>query len=225
MDSTVAPGRVFRFGQFEARADTGQLFKQGREVKLQEQPFRLLVALLEGHGRVVSRQRLKEALWPNGLVEFDKSLDVAMAKLRQALDDDSSSPRFIATVPRRGYQFIAPLALSDAASPDGHSPALVQGNTTTLPRRGFAALSLIALAAIAAAAIGVWQWQVRHVAPPLAARALVLIEDFANSTGDVELRSLASHCRRYRVRAVALSNGSVGRQGRRGAAGLGAPAR
>ena len=107
-----------------------------------------------------------------------------MAKLRQALDDDSSSPRFIATVPRRGYQFIAPLALSDAASRDGHSPALVQGDTTTLPGRGFAALSLIALAAIAAAAIGVWQWQVRHVAPPLAARGLVLIGDFANSTGD-----------------------------------------
>jgi DNA-binding winged helix-turn-helix (wHTH) protein/tetratricopeptide (TPR) repeat protein len=184
MDSTVAPGRVFRFGQFEARADTGQLLKQGREVKLQEQPFRLLVALLEGEGRVVSRQKLKEALWPNGMVEFDKSLDVAMAKLRQALDDDSGSPRFIATVPRRGYQFIAPLARSDAAPPDGPSPTPARGNATTMPRRGFAALSLSALAVIAAATIGVWQWRVRHVEPPLAARALVLIEDFANSTGD-----------------------------------------
>ena len=162
MDSTVAPGRVFRFGQFEARVDVGQLLKQGREVKLQEQPFRLLVALLEGHGRVVSRQKLKEALWPNGFVEFDKSLDVAMAKLRQVLDDDSSSPRFIATVPRRGYRFIAPLALSDAAPPDGHFPTLAKGNARTMPRRGFAALSLTALAVIAAAAIGVWQWQ----APP-----------------------------------------------------------
>jgi eukaryotic-like serine/threonine-protein kinase len=184
MDSPVTPARVFRFGQFEARTDTGQLFKQGREVKLQEQPFRLLVALLECQGRVVSRQELKEALWPNGLVEFDKSLDVAMAKLRQALGDDSSSPLFIATVPRRGYQFIAPLALSDAAPPDGQSPALAQGNAPISPRRRFAAFSLFAFAAISAAAIGVWQWQVRHVSPPLGARAWVLIGDFANSTGD-----------------------------------------
>jgi DNA-binding winged helix-turn-helix (wHTH) protein/Flp pilus assembly protein TadD len=184
MDSLVTPARVFRFGQFEARTDTGQLFKQGREVKLQEQPFRLLVALLECQGRVVSRQELKETLWPNGLVEFDKSLDVAMAKLRQALGDDSSSPLFIATVPRRGYQFIAPLALSDAAPPDGQSPALAQGNAPISPRRRFAAFSLFAFAAISAAAIGVWQWQVRHVSPPLGARAWVLIGDFANSTGD-----------------------------------------
>jgi DNA-binding winged helix-turn-helix (wHTH) protein len=191
MDPPVAPGRVFRFGQFEARVDAGQLFKQGREIRLQEQPFRLLVALLERQGRVVSRQELKEALWPNGLVEFDKSLDVAMAKLRQALGDDSSSPRFIATMPRRGYQFIAPLAFSDAAPADGHSPALAQEKAPTSALKRFAAFSLIAFAAIAAAALGVWQWQVRHVAPPLAARALVLIGDFANSTGDASFdRSL-----------------------------------
>jgi eukaryotic-like serine/threonine-protein kinase len=191
MDPPVAPGRVFRFGQFEARVDAGQLFKQGREIRLQEQPFRLLVALLEREGRIVSRQELKETLWPNGLVEFDKSLDVAMAKLRQALGDDSSSPRFIATVPRRGYQFIAPLAFSDAAPADGHSPALAQEKAPTSALKRFAAFSLIAFAAIAAAALGVWQWQVRHVAPPLAARALVLIGDFANSTGDASFdRSL-----------------------------------
>src|SRR5476651_1862677 len=135
MDPPVAPGRVFRFGQFEARVDAGQVFKQGREIRLQEQPFRLLVALLEREGRIVSRRELKEALWPNGLVEFDKSLDVAMAKLRQALGDDSSSPRFISTVPRRGYQFIAPLDLSDAAPPDGRSPDLAQGNAPISPRK------------------------------------------------------------------------------------------
>ena len=148
MDPPVAPGRVFRFGQFEALVDAGQLFKQGREIRLQEQPFRLLVALLEREGRIVSRQELKETLWPNGLVEFDKSLDVAMAKLRQALGDDSSSPRFIATVPRRGYQFIAPLAFSDAAPADGHSPALAQEKAPTSALKRFAAFRLIAFAAI-----------------------------------------------------------------------------
>src|SRR5580698_1909547 len=173
MDSPVTPGRVFRFGQYEARADVGQLFKQGREVKLQEQPFRLLVALLERQGRVVSRQELKEALWPNGLVEFDKSLDVAMAKLRQALGDDSSSPRFIATVPRRGYQFIAPVDRSDATSPDDQSARPAQSKATPLPRSRIAALVLIAFGAVAAGAIGVWQWQGRNAAP-LPARALVL---------------------------------------------------
>ena len=183
MDTTVTPMRVFRFGQFEARVDASQLLKQGRKVKLQEQPFRLLVALLERQGRVVSRQELKELLWPNGLVEFDKSLDVAMAKLRQALGDDPSRPRFIATVPWRGYQFIAPLAPGDAAPPTARSPALAQGNSLTSPRTRLAALSLM-VSAIAVVAIGVWQWRVRHVAPPLAARALVLIGDFANSTGD-----------------------------------------
>src|ERR1700733_1659891 len=184
MDSPVTPGRVFRFGQFEARADTGELFRQGREVKLQEQPFRLLVALLERQGRVVSRQELKGSLWPNGLVEFDKSLDVAMAKLRQALGDDSSSPRFIETVPRRGYQFIAPLHLSNATPTDVQAPKPAQGGATALTRNWIAAAGLIAFAVIAAVAIGMWQWRSRHNAPPLPARALVLIGDFANSTGD-----------------------------------------
>jgi eukaryotic-like serine/threonine-protein kinase len=185
MDSPVAPGRVFRFGQFEARADTGQLFRQGREVKLQEQPFRLLITLLDRPGQVVSRQELKDALWPNGLIEFDKSLDVAVAKLRQALGDDSSSPRFIATMPRRGYQFIAPLAIAERALPDELSATAPRNIVSTVSLRNrFAALSLIAFAAIAAAAIGVWKWRSLQVAPHLAERAMVLIGDFANATGD-----------------------------------------
>src|ERR1700733_4948793 len=143
MDSPVTPGRVFRFGQFEARADTGELFRQGREVKIQEQPFRLLVALLERQGRVVSRQELKEALWPNGLVEFDKSLDVAMAKLRQALGDDSSSPRFLATAPRRGYQFIAPLDHSDATTANSQAPGPAESDATTFTRTRSAAAGLL----------------------------------------------------------------------------------
>jgi eukaryotic-like serine/threonine-protein kinase len=191
MDLPVTPGRVFRFGQFEAIADTGRLFKQGREVRLQEQPFRLLVALLERQGRVVSRQELKEALWPSGLVEFDKSLDVAMAKLRHALGDDASSPRFIATVPRRGYQFIAPLAPPVAAPPDARPAPPVPADAPASPRKRSATLALIIFAAVAAAAIGAWQWRAHHGTPPLAARALVLIGDFVNSTGDASFdRSL-----------------------------------
>ena len=118
--------RTFQFGPFEAHTASGKLLKQGREVKLQDQPFRLLVALLERPRQVVSRQDLKESLWPHGtLVEFDKSLDVAMAKLRHALQDDSDSPRFIETLPKRGYQFIAPVsAASDPAEDSSKSSSL-----------------------------------------------------------------------------------------------------
>ncbi|HEY2682669.1 MAG TPA: winged helix-turn-helix domain-containing protein [Steroidobacteraceae bacterium] len=194
MDSPVTPGRVFRFGQFEARPEAGQLFKQGRKVSLQEQPFRLLVVLLERPNSLVSRQELKEALWPRGMVEFDKSLDVAMAKLRQALGDDSSSPLFIATVPRRGYQFIAPLSVEEpapAASPAvdralarAQTSASVSTDAAVKSRRRRTAAGLAAAAVIATVAVATWQWRNREVAPQLAARALVLIGDFSNSTGD-----------------------------------------
>src|SRR5450631_1429314 len=128
MNSSASTGRVFCFGRFEARVASGKLLNRGREVKLQDQPFRLLVALLERQGRVVSRQELKDSLWPHGtLVEFDKSLDVAMAKLRHALNDDSSSPRFIETLPKRGYQFIAPVIV------------IVSGNSVAVPFEPLAA--------------------------------------------------------------------------------------
>jgi eukaryotic-like serine/threonine-protein kinase len=101
---------LFRFGIFEANAQTGELQKKGSRVKLQEQPFQLLTLLLENAGEIVSRESVRARLWPaNTFVDFDASLSVAIGKLRDALGDDADNPRFIETVPRKGYRFVAPV--------------------------------------------------------------------------------------------------------------------
>src|SRR6476646_7567381 len=102
--------QVVRFGLFEVDLSEGTLAKNGRTIKLQEQPFRLLAMLLEQPGETVTRERLKEALWSGDtFVDFDHSLNAAVAKLRQALGDTAENSRFIETLPRRGYRFIAPV--------------------------------------------------------------------------------------------------------------------
>jgi DNA-binding winged helix-turn-helix (wHTH) protein len=105
----VTPSLV-RFGVFELDLSTGELSKNGRKLRLQEQPFRLLRLLLEHPGQAVPRERLKEALWPaDTYVDFDHGLNAAVAKLRLALGDSAENPRFIETLARRGYRFIAPI--------------------------------------------------------------------------------------------------------------------
>jgi DNA-binding winged helix-turn-helix (wHTH) protein/TolB-like protein/tetratricopeptide (TPR) repeat protein len=107
--------KVYRFGLFEVRPD-GKLLRQGVPVKLQEQPWRVLCALLERPGEIITRDELREALWPEGTnVEFDGSLNAALKRLRYALNDDANNPTFIQTESRRGYRFIAPVT-SDQAS-------------------------------------------------------------------------------------------------------------
>jgi DNA-binding winged helix-turn-helix (wHTH) protein len=102
--------RIVRFGLFEIDLSENSLVKEGRRIKLQDQPFRLLVLLLERAGETVTREQLKEALWSaHTFVDFDQSLNAAMAKLRQALGDSAENPRFIETQARRGYRFIAPV--------------------------------------------------------------------------------------------------------------------
>ena len=101
----------YRFGIYEVFPESGELFRQGQRVKIQEQPFRLLILLLEQPGEVVSREWVSQRLWPGDtFVEFDQSLGAAVMKLRQALRDDADNPRFIETIPRRGFRFIAPMA-------------------------------------------------------------------------------------------------------------------
>ncbi|HEX7893282.1 MAG TPA: winged helix-turn-helix domain-containing protein [Terriglobales bacterium] len=126
MERTAAPATLFRFGLFEADAARGTLTRNGVRVRIQDQPFRVLILLLEKPGEIVSREVLRQKLWPEGTyVDFDGSLNVILKKLRAAIDDDSDNPRFIETVPRRGYRFIAPV---DAAEPETHSPAGVAAN-------------------------------------------------------------------------------------------------
>jgi TolB-like protein/DNA-binding winged helix-turn-helix (wHTH) protein len=101
--------RIARFGTFEADVRAGELRRDGVRVRLQEQPFRMLAFLLERAADVVTRAELRERLWPTEFVDFDHSLNTAVRKLRAALDDDADNPRFIETVARRGYRFIAPV--------------------------------------------------------------------------------------------------------------------
>ncbi|MGA3205054.1 MAG: winged helix-turn-helix domain-containing protein, partial [Bryobacteraceae bacterium] len=116
MERLAPSARIFRFGRFEADAGRSTLNRGGSRVKLQEQPFRVLIWLLERPGEIITREELRRQLWPEGThVDFDGSLNVILKKLRAALDDDSDNPRFIETVPRRGYRFIAPVTVESAA--------------------------------------------------------------------------------------------------------------
>ena len=110
MNSPTSSGRRLRAGLFEIDLAAGQLHKNGRRLPLQEQPFRVLATLLEHPGDVVTRQELKERLWPaDTYVGFDEAINTAIRKLRTAFGDSAGNPRFIETLPRRGYRFIAPI--------------------------------------------------------------------------------------------------------------------
>jgi DNA-binding winged helix-turn-helix (wHTH) protein/tetratricopeptide (TPR) repeat protein len=112
MEPSSENSKVFRFGLFEADPATGTLTRNGVSVKIQDQPFQLLTLLLERPAEVAPREELIKRLWAEGTyVDFDGSLNVILKRLRAALDDDPENPRFIQTVPRRGYRFIAPVSV------------------------------------------------------------------------------------------------------------------
>jgi TolB-like protein/DNA-binding winged helix-turn-helix (wHTH) protein len=110
--------RIMRFGVFEVDLHSAELRKRGIRLNLQSQPFLLLVTLLKSQGNLVTREELCSTLWPDGTsVDFDHSLGTAVNKLREVLGDSASSPRFIETLPRRGYRFIAPVEVVDETPP------------------------------------------------------------------------------------------------------------
>ena len=111
MESPQGASRIIRFGGFQANLIAGELRRNGTKVRMQEQPFQILVLLLERAGEVVSREELQQRLWAaDTFVDFDNGLNIAVKKLRVALGDDAETPRYIETVPRRGYRFIARVA-------------------------------------------------------------------------------------------------------------------
>ena len=102
---------VVRFGVYEVDPYSGELRKNGIKVKLQEQPFQVLTMLLERPGEVISREELQRRLWPaDTFVDFDHSLNAAIKRLRDALRDSADNPRFVETLARTGYRFVAPVA-------------------------------------------------------------------------------------------------------------------
>src|SRR5277367_4490188 len=111
MSPTVeSPSRVL-FGLFEADLQSGELWKAGKRIKIQSQPFKVLCVLLEHPGEVVTREDLQVRVWgKDTIVDFDHSLGTAINKIREALGDSAESPRFVETLARRGYRFIAPVS-------------------------------------------------------------------------------------------------------------------
>src|SRR5215472_12704809 len=99
-----------KFGVYEVDLDEGEVRKSGLRIKVQQQPFKVLQVLLERPGALITREQLHSRIWPGtGYGDFDQAVNVAVAKLRIALGDSAENPRFIETVPRRGYRFIAPV--------------------------------------------------------------------------------------------------------------------
>jgi DNA-binding winged helix-turn-helix (wHTH) protein len=122
-------GRLFRFGVYEAEEETGELRKQGRRLRLQGQPFQVLLMLLQRPGEVVTREEIRQRLWPEGtFVDFDHGLNTAINKLRETVGDSASNPRFIETLARRGYRFIAPVEVVEASAIAPELPAVDQSN-------------------------------------------------------------------------------------------------
>jgi len=156
--------RSVRFGVFEVDLRSAELRKQGVRVRLQEQPFQVLAALLERPGEVVTREELIHRLWADGtVVDFDRGLNAAITRLRQALSDGAEVPRYVETVARRGYRFIAPIETIDD---NGQAPSLpVPALSTRLPKQSSGPMVLGALGiALFAVVVAGWWWFARSSA-------------------------------------------------------------
>ena len=118
MAANAQPSHRLRFDEFEIDLRSGELWVSGKRVRLQDQPFQVLRVLLERHGELVARDELKQTLWPSDtFVDFDDGLNTAVRKLRDVLGDSAEKPRFIETIPRRGYRFMGRLAEVPAVPP------------------------------------------------------------------------------------------------------------
>jgi Tol biopolymer transport system component/DNA-binding winged helix-turn-helix (wHTH) protein len=134
MSPQISERRVCRFGLYEADLDAGILKRHGIPLKLQEQPFRVLTFLLERPGELITRDELRTRLWPEGtFVEFDGSLNTALMKLRAVLNDNSENPRFVETVPKKGYRFIAPVQVLPSSTEPARAPTALRTVETTAP--------------------------------------------------------------------------------------------
>src|SRR5271168_273158 len=129
------PTSVVRFGTFEVSLQSGEVRKAGMRIRVQQQPMKLLELLLERPGEVVTRDELRGRVWPNeSFGDFDQAVNIAIAKLRNALGDSAENPRYIETLPKRGYRFIAEVSVIDGdarlkgpESPTGNIPGTEPG--------------------------------------------------------------------------------------------------
>src|ERR1017187_5478655 len=149
-----------RFGAFELDLRTGELRKHGIRLKLQDQPFQVLRALVERPGELVTREEIRRRIWADGtFVDFDQSLNRAVNKVREALGDTAENPRYIETMARRGYRFIAPV--EGAPKPEARTAPL-----TTAARRPLGKIGWVAAGVLAVAGAGLWLMHERAPLPP-----------------------------------------------------------
>jgi len=191
MHATQPADALLRFGAFEADVQTGELRKQGKRIRLQDQPFQLLVMLLEAPGQVVTRDELRSKLWPQTTVDFDHGLNKAISKIREALGDSPEHPRFVETVARRGYRFLADVAVTcDGRAktvPDDpayeSSPVFSSALTTKHQKAkpGYLARPLFGLALVAAFAISWLFYHEIYSSPAIRSLAVLPLE---NLSGD-----------------------------------------
>ena len=176
--------RIYRFGAFAVDVRTGELTNAGRRIPLREQPFQLLLALLDQPGELITREELTSRLWPAGtFVDFDHGLNKAMNHLREALSDSADHPQFIETLPRKGYRFVAPVT-QDSQEFEPAAPSGSRGRSRLRSRLGI----LTALVAVIGIAIGAqigvahsWLAGRRAALPRITSLAVVPLENLSNN--------------------------------------------
>ena len=171
-----------RFGVFELDMRSGELRKFGTRIRLQDQPLKVLIALLEQPGVVVTRDELKRKIWPDeSFGDFDHAVNVAVAKLRAALADSADTPRFVETLHRRGYRFIFPVGSTTQApvAAVGGNGLKVAEKTAPFPTAAVLGSAVLALAVLAST----W-WFLHRRVHKLTEKDTVVLADFMNSTGD-----------------------------------------
>jgi DNA-binding winged helix-turn-helix (wHTH) protein/TolB-like protein len=174
----VTRERRYQFGVFHFDADSGELWRDGRPIRLQPQPAQVLAALLARAGQIVTRDDLRRAVWPDDtFVDFDRGLNFCIAQVRSGLNDNAATPRYIRTIPKRGYEFICPVELVTNEASIERAPAFTH--------RSFRRPVLIALAFMVAltAGAGVFVAMKRWAGTV----PIVAVARFDNETGDPAL--------------------------------------
>lgn len=200
MQASETASQIIRFGAFELDVGEARLTKSGQWIHLQGQPLQILELLLENAGQVVTREEMRRKLWSDEtFVEFDDALNTAVRKLRSALGDKADNPRFLETVPRRGYRFIAPVTLPPrvtAIRPQYETPhpqtieaPMAKAEATSAEKhedanilRRHRGIALALVAALVVAALGVY-WKIKHKPFQINPKDTIVVADFVNTTG------------------------------------------
>jgi Tol biopolymer transport system component/DNA-binding winged helix-turn-helix (wHTH) protein len=163
---------VVRFQDFEVNLESGEVWKAGRCLKVQDQPFKVLAALLERPGEIVTREELRQLIWPDkSFGDFDHAINLAITKLRATLGDSAGVPHLIETLPRRGYRFIAPVKEDASATPPPEHPAIPNATGAGKKLWMLGALALILLLAVTA----LWVFATHRQQSPAAGEVVPLV--------------------------------------------------